>query len=160
MNIKQAFLKLKVLMQNVKVFSSETVVSVMIDEDATLGTAWNGDAFKASLENPHIHFIFPEEGFVIWVDNFALTRNAPHKEAAYQFINYMLRPDVAKKAALITRFPTTNLSAQRLLPAEIRDNPIIYPPEKILRHGQFQIDLGSEVLSLYENYWEILKVEG
>lgn len=158
-HIKEAFLKLKVLMKNIKVFSSETVVSVMIDEDAVLGMAWNGDAYKASLENPHIHFIFPEEGFVIWVDNFAIPLHAPHKEAAYQFIDFILRPDIAKKAALATRFPTTNLSAQRLLPATIRNNKTAYPPEKILRHGQFQIDLGPQILSLYEHYWEILKVE-
>ncbi len=49
--INQAYLKLKKLMRNVKVFSSETVISIMIDEDAKAGMCWNGDAFKASREN-------------------------------------------------------------------------------------------------------------
>lgn len=157
-HIKAAFLKLKELMKNVKMFSSDMVVSIIIDEDATVGMAWNGDVFKASQENPHIKFVFPEEGFVIWVDNFAIPKNAPHKDTAYVFINFLLRPDIGKAIALYTHFPTTNLSALKLLPPDIRNNPVVYPSKEILRHGQFQTDLSEESLRLYEKYWEELKM--
>jgi spermidine/putrescine transport system substrate-binding protein len=159
-HIKAAFLKLKELMKNVKVFSTETVVSIMIDEDATLGMAWNGDTFKASQENPNVKFIFPKDGFVIWVDNFSIPIDAPHKEAAYTFINFVLRPDIAKAIAIYTAFPTTNLAAQNILPPKIRNNNVAYPPKEILRRGQFQIDVGDETLALYEKYWEELKMGG
>lgn len=157
-HIKAAFLKLKELMKNVKVFSTETVVSIIIDEDANVGMAWNGDVFKASQENPHVKFIFPQDGFVIWVDNFSIPKNAPHKDTAYQFINFILRPDVARDIALYTSFPTTNLAAQQLLPPQIRNNPTIYPSKEVLSHGQFQTDLGDETLAIYEKYWEELKM--
>ena len=159
-HIKEAFLKLKSLMPNVKVFSTDTVVSILIDEDANLGMAWNGDAFKAYRENPDIQFIYPEEGFVIWVDNFAVPKNAPHKEAAYAFINFIMRADVAKNIALTTSFPTANLAAQKLLPDYIRNNAKVYPPKEVMQRGQFQTDLGSDTLALYEKYWEELKMGG
>lgn len=159
-HIKAAFLKLKPLMDNVKVFSTDTVVSIIIDEDVTAGMAWNGDVFKASKENNHVQFIFPQEGFIIWVDNIAIPKNAPHKEAAYTFINFILRPEVARDIALYTRFPVTNLAAQKLLPTEIRNNPVIYPPKEIVQRGQFLVDLGDETLKLYERYWEELKMSG
>lgn len=159
-HIKAAFLKLKALMKNVKVFSTDTVVSIIVDEDANLGMAWNGDAFKAAQENSHIKFTFPEEGFVIWVDNFAIPKNAPHKEAAYTFINFMLRPDIAKAVALYTHFPIANLAGQKLLPKAMRSNASIYPPPQILSKGQFQADLGDKTLALYEKYWEELKMGG
>ncbi|MBX3709554.1 MAG: spermidine/putrescine ABC transporter substrate-binding protein [Gammaproteobacteria bacterium] len=159
-HIKAAFLKLKTLMKNVRVFSSDTVVSIMIDEDATVGMAWNGDAFKALQENKKIKFVFPEEGFIIWVDNFSIPKTAPHKDAAYAFLNFILRPNIAKEIALYTKFPTANLAGYQLLPPEIRNNPIVYPPKDILRRGQFQTDLGDKTLSLYENYWEELKMSG
>ena len=157
-HIKAAFLKLKELMKNVKVFSSDTLISIMIDEDATVGMAWNGDAYKASRENPNIKFIFPKEGFVIWVDNFVILDDAPHKDAAYQFINFMLRPDVAKAVALAIHFPIANLAAQKLLPADIRNNPIAYPSKEILKKGEFQVDLDPETIAIYEKYWEELKI--
>lgn len=159
-HIKAAFLKLKRLMPNVKVFSSDTVVSILIDEDSTAGMAWNGDVYKASRENAHVHFIFPKEGFVVWVDNFAIPKSAPHPEAAYQFINFMLRPDIAKKVALSTGYPITNQAGKNLLPASIQNNPYMYPPKSVMQHGQFQTDLGDATLSLYEQYWEELKMGG
>ncbi len=157
-HIEAAYIKLKSLMQNVKVFSTDTVISIIIDEDATVGMAWNGDAFKAGQENKNIHFVYPEEGFVIWVDNFAIPKGAPHQEEAYTFINFMLRPDVSKTVALYTQFPITNVQARKLLPADIRDNPNIYPPKSVLARGQFQIDVGESTLALFEKYWEELKM--
>lgn len=159
-HIKAAFEKLRQLMQNVKVFSSDTVVSIMIDEDATVGMAWNGDAFKAKQENHNINFVYPQEGFVIWVDTFAIPKDAPHKDAAYEFINFILEPQISKEIAILTGFPSANLAAQKLLPEKIRTNPAVYPTKEILKHGQFQTDLGEATLSLYEKYWEQLKMSG
>ena len=157
-HIKAAFIKLKSLMRNVKVFSSDTLISIMIDEDATVGMAWNGDAFKASLDNPHVKFIYPKEGFVIWVDNFVIPTTAPHKDTAYAFINFLLRADVAKAVALSINFPSANIAARNLLPANIRNNPIAYPPKSILKHGSFLLDLPPATLAIYEKYWEELKI--
>lgn len=159
-HIKEAYYKLKTLMKNVKVFSIDTVVSIIIDEDATVGMAWNGDAFKASRENKNIRFVFPEDGFVIWVDNFSIPKNAPHKDAAYQFINFMLRADVAKQAAISTSFSTANLAAFKLLPPEIRNNSTAYPSQEILKRGEFQTNLDDKTLAIYEGYWNKLKVGG
>ena len=159
-HIREAFLQLKKLMQNIKVFSSDTVASIIIDEDATLGMSWNGDAYKASLENPNIDFIFPKDGFVMWVDNFSIPKQAPHKTNAYVFLNFITRPDIAEKVALYSKFSTTNLAAQQKLPPEIRDNPICYPPQAVLNKGQFQTDVGDEALGLFEKYWEELKMDG
>lgn len=159
-HIKIAFEKLKQLMPNVKVFSTDMVVSILIDEDATIGMAWNGDAFKASEENPDIKFIYPADGFVIWVDNFSIPVSAPHKNAAYTFLNFMLRADVAKDIALYTHFPTPNLAAQKLLPERIRNNTTVYPPKEILERGSFQTNLSDETLAIYEKYWEELKISG
>lgn len=159
-HIKQAYLKLRQLMQNVKVFSTDTVVSIIIDEDATVGMAWNGDTFKASQDNKDVQFVFPKDGFVIWVDTFAIPTTAPHKDNAYKFIDFILRPDIAKEIAIYTSFPITNAAAQKLLPDAIRNNPTVYPSQEVLSHGQFQTDLGDDTLALYEKYWEELKMSG
>jgi spermidine/putrescine transport system substrate-binding protein len=158
-HIKKAFLKLKELMPNIKLFNSE-VVPTLIDEDAYIGMAWNGDAYKASTENSQITFIYPKDGFVIWVDNFAMPINAPHSENAYKFLNFMMRADVARDVAIYNNFPTPNEAGQKLLPEKIRNNPVIYPSKEVLSHGQFQTDVGDKALALYEKYWEQLKMRG
>ena len=104
--------------------------------------------------------IYPKDGFVIWVDNFAIPKGAPHRENAYKFLNFMLRPEIAKKIALDNNFPTPNLAGQKLLPVEIRTSSVAYPSHEILRRGEFQTDLSDEALELYEKYWERLKMGG
>jgi spermidine/putrescine transport system substrate-binding protein len=158
-HIKAAYLKLKTLLPNIKIFNSAPL-SILIDEDANLGMVWNGDVFKASKENAQLEFIYPKDGFVIWVDNFAIPKDAPHRENAYKFLNFMLREDVAKAAALDNHFPTANLAAQKILPRDVRDNPTIYPSRDTLQRGQFQTDISDEALALYETYWERLKMGG
>lgn len=159
-HIKSAFNKLKELMPNIKLFNSDAVISIFIDEDAEIGMAWNGDLYKAKKENPKLDFIYPEDGFVIWVDNLAIPKNAPNLKNAYKFLNFIERPDIAKAIALDNNYPTANLTAQKLLPAEMRDSPIIYPSAAILKRGKFQTDIGDEALALYEKYWEQLKMGG
>ncbi len=159
-HIKAAFEKLQDLMKNVKVFSSDTITSIMIDEDATIGMAWNGDVFKAARENPNIVFIYPEEGFSMWVDNLSILKTAPHKDAAHMFLNFLMRPEIAEKVSLISGYPTANLAGQKRLPAMMRNNPIIYPPKEIMKHGEFATDISEASLALYEKYWEELKLSG
>jgi spermidine/putrescine transport system substrate-binding protein len=159
-HIKAAFVKLKDLMKNVKVFSSDTLISIMIDEDATVGMAWNGDVYKASSENAHLKFIVPAEGAVKWMDNFAIPKDAPHADAAHTFLNFIMRADVARDIALYSHYPTANKAGWKLLPDNVKNNPIAYPPGDVLRRAQFQADLPPETLAIYEKYWDELKMGG
>ena len=157
-HIKQAYLKLKELMPNVRLFNSDAVISILIDEDATIGMAWSGDLFKASLENAKIQFVIPKDGFEIWVDNFAILKDAPHRDNAYQFLNFLMRPDIAKTVSLAINYSTANLVARNSMPPEIKNNPALYPSYETLRHGQFETDVGDNAFGLFEKYWEQLKM--
>jgi len=159
-HIKEAYLKLKELISNVRLFNTDAVISILIDEDAYIGMAWNGDLFKASLENPNLAFVYPKEGFEIWIDNFAIVKQAPHLENAYKFLNFMLRPDIAKIVSMSINYSTANLAALNLMPSAIKNNDILYPPHQLLLKGEVQKDIGKQASSLFENYWEQLKMEG
>jgi spermidine/putrescine transport system substrate-binding protein len=159
-HIKQAYLKLKTLMPNVKLFNSDAIISILIDEDATIGMSWSGDLFKASRENSKLQFVYPKNGFEIWVDNFAMLRTAPHADNAYKFLNYLMRPEVAKTVSLNINYSTANLAARKLMPAEVRNNAALYPSQEILKHGEFETDIGDQAFGLFEKYWEQLKIGG
>jgi spermidine/putrescine transport system substrate-binding protein len=159
-HIKQAYQKLRSLMPNVKLFNSDAIISILIDEDATIGMAWNGDLYKASMENSKLQFVYPEDGFEIWVDNFVMLKTAPHQANAYKFLNFMMRPDIAKAVSMNIHYSTANLAAKNLMPAEIKNNPALYPTQAILSHGEFQTDVGDQAHMLFEKYWEQLKMGG
>jgi spermidine/putrescine transport system substrate-binding protein len=159
-HIHQAYLKLVKLLPNIKLFNNDAVPSIISDDDATIGLVWNGDFYKAAVENPAIEFIYPKEGFAIWVDCFAIPINAPNSENAYKFLNYMMRPDVAMQSMVEVKYAVANTGARALLPSELRNNTKMYPLTDILKNGEFQSDITDEALRLYQKYWELLKVQG
>lgn len=157
-HLYQAYEKLKQLRPNIRLFNNDAVISLLIDEDATVGMAGNGDVYTAQLENPKLRFVYPNDGFEIWVDHFVLLKHAPHKENAYKFLNFLLRPDIAKSVSLSTHYSTTNRAAKELLPDNIKHNSMLYPSAEILARGEFQSDHGQASSILLEKYWEWLKM--
>lgn len=156
-HIKQAYLELRKLLPNIKIFNSDAEQTIYIDEDATIGMGYNGDIHLTQQENPKVQFIYPQEGFTLWIDSLAITKNAPHLENAYKFINFLLRPSVAKTVILSIGYNSPNSAAIKLLPKKIQKDPTINPSPQILQHGQLESDIGSAI-SIYEKYWELLKI--
>ena len=158
-HIRLAYLKLKQLMPNVRLFNNDGVKSLFIDEDLTVGMAWNGDIYQTAKENPALRFIYPKEGFVISIDSMAIPIGASHLDNAYTFINFILRPDIAEKISLVTGFATPNLTAYKMMTKTMLTNSMIYPDKKILQRGIVQDDVGAAE-SIYQHYWELLKIAG
>lgn len=156
-HIKQAYLKLKELLPNIKIFNSDAEQTIYIDEDVVIGMGYNGDIHLTQEENPKIKFIFPKDGFVIWIDSLAITKHALHVENAHKFINFLLRPDVAKAVSLSTGYSTPNKEAIKLLPKEMQNLEVINPSAETMKRAELQGDLG-EALEIYEKYWELLKI--
>jgi spermidine/putrescine transport system substrate-binding protein len=156
-HIFQAYLKLKQLLPNIKLFNSDAAKVDYIDEDATIGLGYSGDTYQASLENPNLVYIYPQDGFVVWIDCLAIPKNAPHLQNAYKFLNFLMRPDIALKLSTELGYASPNSAAVKLMPADMRNNPIIYPDAKTLERGQFESDPGN-VDQVYEKYMEQLKI--
>jgi spermidine/putrescine transport system substrate-binding protein len=80
---------------------------------------WSGDVAKAQKDDPDIAFVVPEEGTLSYVDNWAIATGAPQKALAESFIDYLLRPDVAARAANASPYASTNEAARPLIDAAI-----------------------------------------
>jgi spermidine/putrescine transport system substrate-binding protein len=157
-SLREAFLHLKHLTTNIKLFASESIQALLIDEDALIGSVWNGDAYKAHQENPAIQFVYPTEGFVVWVDCLAIPAHAPHPKEALAFINFLLNPNVAAMIATSEGHAITNRSGIALLPKHIRNNPMIYPSDETLKRSHVQQDVGDHAIRVYNQYWQALKL--
>lgn len=157
-HIKEAYLKLRQLLPNVRLFNDEAAASIYIDEDAVLGMGWNGDVYMANKENSSVQFIYPKEGYVLSLDSMAIPRGAQHVENAYKFINFILRPDIAMQISMATGYASPNLAAEKLMPKDLANNKITYPDAATLARGEVQTDVGPEANAIYEKYWELLKI--
>jgi spermidine/putrescine transport system substrate-binding protein len=144
------------LMASVRVFDSDSPKQPLLNNEVQAAVLWNGEAFVASGENPDISFVYPKEGFSLWVDNLCIPKNAANVENAHIFIDYLLRPEVAAVICQEMGYSSPNLAAQALLPEEVRLNQIVYPAEVDMARGEFEVDLGPAVKA-YEECWMRLK---
>ncbi len=158
-NLENTYHQLIKLLPNVRLYNSSSVPSMLIDEDAAIGMAWNADAYKAKLEQPSIEFIYPKDGFVIWVDAFAIPRNPPHRDNAYRFLNYLLQAKIAAMQVQESYYATANEAAIAYLPAELRNSKTIFPNDETLRRGHIQTDINNEALGTLSRYWQLLKLQ-
>ncbi|MGZ9220581.1 MAG: ABC transporter substrate-binding protein [Anaerolineales bacterium] len=92
--LEKAKEKLAELVPNVKAFDSDSPKTALIAGDVDLGMTWTGEAFLAQQENPAIQYVYPTEGAIIWQDNWALPKDAPHVDAAYALLNYTMQANV------------------------------------------------------------------
>lgn len=156
-HIYEAYQQLKALWPNVKLLNLEAEQNIYIDEDVNIGIGLNGEIFNAITENPNLVYIYPKEGFELWMDCVAIPSTAPHVKEALAFVNFLMRPEIAKEIAISTGFSTPNLAAVAMLPKEMRESPILNPDNEILKRGQFLVDLG-DANAIYEEYWNRLKI--
>jgi len=154
--IKEAAEFLQKLYPSVRVFDVAASKQTFVTEEVHIGMMWNGDSLVAAESNPDLTFIYPQDGAVLWLDSFAIPKHAANKEAAHIFINYMLRPDVAKRCVEAYMYSTPNLEAIKLLPADLRENRVLLPTEEDLKNSEFLNSVGN-ALPVYEKYWKELK---
>ncbi len=70
----------------------------LLNEGVVVGQTWDGPPIKLMQSGEPVQYRAPVEGALAWVDGVALSRAAQNVDAAYAFIDYCLRPEIAGKA--------------------------------------------------------------
>src|SRR3990172_7347595 len=119
--------------------------------DAWISMAWTGDGVQLHRDISTIEYVIGDEGGEIWSDFFAVIASAPHRAAAYAFLDYMATPKVMAKDAEFHGYPIVDSAAIDLLPDAFTSNPIIYPDAASLAPLEF----GAAVTLTDENRAEL-----
>lgn len=154
--IKAAYERLVTLLPNVITFNSDSPEVPYVQGEVALGMIWNGSAYLAHKENPSLQFIYPKEGAIFWMDNYAIPKTAKNVEGAHKFIDFLLRPENAKVVIERMGFSMPNEGVKALLSPELVNDPTLFPPSEEVEKGIMQGDVGDAV-DIYEKYWNKLK---
>ena len=84
---------------------------------------------KEAEQGVEIDYSVPKEGALMWFDVMAMPADAKNVAEAHEFINYILRPEVAAKASNFVTYANGNKASQALMDPAITGNPSIYPDE-------------------------------
>ncbi len=105
--------------------------------DAWMSMCWTGDGKQLNTDMPEMAYVLGTEGGEIWSDYYAVPKGAPHRDAAYALIDFLLDPAVNAKEVQAHGYPVADSRTNDLLPKELLDDPILYPAQELLSALEF-----------------------
>lgn len=159
-HIKESYEILSKMMPNVRTFNSDAPRMPFIEGETYLGMAWNGEVIMAQDQGmPELDFVYPKEGAIMWMDNMCIPKNAKNQDNAHAFIDFILRPENSAIISEEIGYGSPSEAAKAILPPDIANDQIIYPPEELLSLATFRGDVSDSTMALYQKYWDRLKVD-
>lgn len=142
----------------VQAYVIDQVRDKMIGNEAAIGVIYSGEAIFTQRENPDLEYVIPKEGTNVWIDSWVITKNAPNKENAEKFIDFMCRPDIALKNFEYITYSTPNDAARELIEDEdIRNSKIAFPTLSDYSNLETFTYLGEDADALYNELWKEVK---
>ncbi|EKQ69831.1 spermidine/putrescine-binding periplasmic protein [Leptolyngbyaceae cyanobacterium JSC-12] len=153
--IKRAYEKLVQLKPAIATFTTDAWRDRLLVGDLLLSMAYSADAVRLIQENPDtkLRYVIPKSGTSLWSDAMVIPTTSPNPDAAYAWINFMMQPSVAVDVTQRLFFATPNQAAYDQLPAPLRNNRSLFPPEEIIKACERIIPLEAKVTELYDQYW-------
>ena len=105
--------------------------------DAWMSICWNGDGLQLNTDLPEMHYVIAKDGGEIWSDFYAIPTEAPHLEAAYAFVNFLLDPYVQVREFASHGYASGDSRVSAMLPADTANNQILFPAQELLNGLEF-----------------------
>ena len=142
----------------VQAYVVDQVRDKMISGEAAIGVIYSGEAIYTKRENPDLEYVIPDEGTNVWIDSWVLCKNAPNKENALKFLNFLCRDDIALKNFDYITYSTPNTAAwEQIEDEEIKNSPIAFPDLSQYANLETYQYLGEDYDEQLNNLWKQVK---
>ena len=122
----------------IRTFDNTNYLNAIPNGELCVVNNWSGDygvaaarAAEAGIEL-NLQYVVPKTGAPLWFDGWAVPSDAPHVEEAYEFLRYMLRPEVIAACTNYTLYANANDAAKEFIDDYILEDPAIYPDEETI----------------------------
>lgn len=100
------------LKPHVAKYDSDDYGASLVAKEIAVAQGWSGAVAGAQSEDADIAFVVPSDGTLAYVDNWAIAKGAPSPDLAHAFMDFLLRADVAARAANERRYASVNEAAR------------------------------------------------
>ena len=130
---------LKDIRPYIRTFSPTSASEALANGSACLALAYSGNVMqavaraKAARSGADVRYVVPKEGAQVSFDVLAIPIDAPHKDAAHSFINFMLRPDIMAAITNVTRYANAVPASHPMIDPALLADTNVFPTEKEMR---------------------------
>jgi putrescine transport system substrate-binding protein len=143
----------------VRKFHSSEYINALANGDICVAIGYSGDVLQArdradeAKQGVEIGYSIPKEGAQMWFDQLAIPADAPHVAEAYEFINYLMKPEVIAKSSDYVYYANGNKASQQFINKDVLDDPNIYPTEEVLQKLYTTSPLDPKTQRLMTRMW-------
>lgn len=158
-----ALAMLKQIRPYITEFNSSGYINDLVGGDICLAYGWSGDVVIAKhraqeAKKPfHIEYYIPKGGAPIWFDVMTIPKDAQHKDAANEWINYIETPQVHAAITNAVYYPSVNMEARKYVSKDIANDPAVYPPADVVKTLFLLKPLPPEIQRLQTRLWTEFK---
>jgi spermidine/putrescine transport system substrate-binding protein len=128
-------------------------VDAYVAGDFAAGIYWNGASMRVRLQNADFVYGYPATGFPIWMDNAMVLADAPNRENAMKFINFILQPENAALISNFARYANGIAGSEAYMDEVMRDAPELVIPENLTGAGRWGQACPQAVNDLHSQIW-------
>lgn len=150
--IEEAYNRLVELKPALASFMSFGYEDALFGGDLSVVMAFSVDAIAATVEDDRMEYIVPASGSSVWTDTMIIPVGAPNADAAYEWMNFMLEPEVSTAAVESLYFATPNRLSLEMLSDEVRSNEDLFPSDEVLARCEGIAPVG-DATDLYDEFW-------
>lgn len=148
---------------HIRYFHSSQFISDLANGEVCVSLGASGDMFIAADrarqagEGVEIAYSIPKEGAEVWFDMLAIPADAPNPDAAHDWINFIMDPQISADITNFVYYANVNRAATPLVDPEITGNPSIYPSPEVQANLFTIPNYGPENYRRMTRLWTQLK---
>lgn len=131
-----------------------SAASMLADGTAVLAMGYSRDSIEGRQLNPAINYLLPEDGALLWGDNYVIPRASRHQQEAAALINYLLSAEVGARLVERNYYAVPNEAALQVLDPTLANDPVLYPPQEVMQNTEIILPLSAEGEERYARVWE------
>ena len=142
--------KLQELAPNIRLIQDDNTQNALLNGAASVAFLYTSQVTQALKDNPDLKVVYPEEGLGFGILGTFIPSEAPNAEAANEFINYLLQPEVTAKCINSVGYYNTNKAADDLV-----DENLVVPDD--VTKGESIENVSQEAEQEYNKIWTEFK---
>lgn len=153
--LEQAKAKLLELAPNIRLIKDANTQDDLLSGEVGAAVMYTSQVTTACLANPDLQVVYPTEGVGFGIMAQFIPSNAPHSDAAHAFIDYILRPEVAKSCFEWMGYYCTNKAADSLIDPAYRS--FLTLPEDFDGKTEMIQNVSAETEEIHAQMWTEFK---
>jgi putrescine transport system substrate-binding protein len=147
----------------VRAFDSAEYMNGLANQEVCIAMSWSSDYANARARaravgvDVHLAFTVPKEGANLTFSSMLIPVGAPHPQAAHQFLNYVLEPQVIADITNETYYGNDNVAASPFVNPQILADPTLYPTPAMEAKLYQTVEVDPATARLMTRSWTRIK---